>query len=475
MHNQLQISKKNETFPYVWVPNGLRGTLGATVSKIDSKTGRELARYRVCPPNIVADPSRTTVDLKGNCWISNRTCGTIVKIGLYEAGQAIDRNKNGFIDTSRDLNNNGVIEDSETLPWGKDECVLYEIVLIPEKEYTYIPGEPHDYADDYYHPGPRGIAVDADNNVWIGCYGSRKYYYVEGASGEIMKTVNVSPHTPYGATIDRNGILWSAGLNGMDLLRIDPTANPLKQSRIYLGHDVYGIALDYKSNLFVSGWTTRMLSKVNVSFKNGKKIWSRKKPELSGARGVTCMDNGDIWVSASHSGLVVRYSNEGTRTATLAFKNQPSGSAIDTDGKLWIFCREDSRIFRVDPKTNKIDLVKDIVGSGGHYTYSDMTGIISRTITTRVGDWVVTYDSDAADTIWKRVSWKSDEPEGTSIKASVRSSNDNKKWSRWEDVSNGGRLSSDQRGRYLQIWTTLQIKKGSKSPILYDLTITSSL
>ena len=57
-----------------------------------------------------------------------------MKIGHWQVGQWFDRNGNGVVDTSRDVNNDGLITDSELLPWGQDEAVLFEVVLIPGKE-----------------------------------------------------------------------------------------------------------------------------------------------------------------------------------------------------------------------------------------------------------------------------------------------------------------------------------------------------
>ena len=185
-NDQLQLSTENVILPFIWVPNN-----EGTVSKVNTETGDELARYWVSDG--AGSPSRTTVDLQGNCWIGNRQRGTVVKIGLYEAGQYIDRNGNGTIETSQDLNNDGDITGGEILPWGQDECVLYEVVLIPGKEGTFVPGT---YAGgyDYGHwsTSPRGLAIDASNNLWAGTWSTRRYFYIDGATGTILHNVDVS-------------------------------------------------------------------------------------------------------------------------------------------------------------------------------------------------------------------------------------------------------------------------------------------
>jgi len=105
VHDQLQLSEEPVTLPFIWVPNQGEGT----VSKVNTETGDELSRYRVGPAGDFCSPSRTTVDLFGNCWVGSRALGTAVKIGLLEAGEWIDRNSNGLPDTSVDTNGDGTL------------------------------------------------------------------------------------------------------------------------------------------------------------------------------------------------------------------------------------------------------------------------------------------------------------------------------------------------------------------------------
>jgi hypothetical protein len=95
----------------------------------------------------------------------------------------------------------GQISGDEILPWASDECVIYEVVLIGPDEGTYIPGQYQGaYTSDSWEIGPRGIAVDKSSNIWAGCFGSMKYYYIRGSDGQILKMIDVSSfnHTPYG-------------------------------------------------------------------------------------------------------------------------------------------------------------------------------------------------------------------------------------------------------------------------------------
>jgi len=471
VHDQLQLSKEHTTLPFIWVPN-----YNGTVSKVDTDTGRELGRYQIAPPDLPlgGDPSRTTVDLQGNCWVGNRRAGTVVKIGLHEAGQYIDRNGNGIIDTSRDLNGDGDIAGAEILLWGEDECVLHEVVLVEGYQGVYVPGEyTGPYDTDKWGVAPRGLAVDAENNLWVGTWSTMKYYYINGSTGEILQTVDVSPwdHHAYGAVIDKNGVLWSSGQMGYHILRLDPSGDFPTIRRVNMGHFVYGLGLDYLDHLFVSAWSDLRLSRVNITTEAIE--WRQYKAELLEARGVVCTSDNDVWVVSTYRGNVYRYDNEGVLRAVIDVGDGPTGVAVDWAGKVWVCNSGDEYIKRIDPATNTVDLEKCIIGSEGHYTYSDMTGMMSRTVTTRIGTWTVVLDSDAADTTWEAISWTGEEPEGTSITVKVRSSSDQGTWTAWEVVSNGASLNSTPDGRYVEIEVTFQAFTADVSPILYDLTVES--
>jgi DNA-binding beta-propeller fold protein YncE len=488
VHDQLQLSKEHVTLPFIWVPNQQ-----GTVSKVNTETGKELGRYWVAP--FPASPSRTTVDLYGNCWVGNRQAGTVVKIGLYEAGIWDDRNNDGIIQTSMDLNGDGDITGDELLPWGEDECVLFEVNLFQGNLGTYVPGTyPGPYDTELWRTSPRGLAIDADNNLWAGtCPGTianlysypSTYYHIDGETGAIKEHVVMSGHAAYGAVIDPNGILWSSmrptGIKDITpfLVRFDPST--LSRERIYLQNRyTYGLGLDYLGNLFVSGWNHGNLHRVNTnrfpgaSFpQSGLGEWTKGGP--NNARGVACTTDNHVWVASTSGDRVYRYDNNGNHKTNIYVGNGPTGVAVDAVGKVWVCNLYDDTIRRIDPATNTVDMTKHILGSGlggqYHYGYSDMTGIMARTITTRIGTWTVTFDSDESDTPWGTVSWKGEEPVGTSITVKVRSSNDESTWSAWETVIIGEWLSSTPNGQYLQIETTLQIVDGEVSPILYDLTV----
>lgn len=464
----LRLASQATTFPFIWVPNSNEGTISKVATRDDGeiRAGDEQGRYRVCPEDEHGDPSRTTVDIWGSCYVANRDTGTVVKVGLFEGGGYVDRNGNGWIETSRDLNGDGDITGAELLPWGEDECVLYEVVLTGEYEGTYAPGA-FPPAPDVDYPsgvGTRSIGVDASNNVWVGAFNVQRFWYIDGVTGEILDTVDVSSvnHTPYGAVTDSYGIVWSSGQSRRHVLRLNPADR--SYDLIQLGHFVYGLGIDRSNHLFVSGWDNSSLSCIDVT--SGQVLWTKSSPNHSSSRGVAVTSDGDVWIAESSADKVTRWSNGGVFKAEIPVGITPTGVAVDADGKVWVVDWGDEYMWRIDPATNTVDLQKQVIG-GRHYGYSDMTGIISGTVTTRRGEWTVVWDTQRENASYEKLRWRSAQPPNTSIVVSVRSSaNGVDDWSDWEIAGNGTILTTTPANRYLNISVKMQSPSGTASPTL---------
>jgi DNA-binding beta-propeller fold protein YncE len=466
-------SSAADVLPYIWVPNWTINQSCDSVSKVDTRTGRELGRYRTCPANVAGSPSRTTVDQEGNCWVGNRMSGTVVKIGLLESDQWEDRNGNGIADTSRDLNNDGQITGKEILPWGSDECVLLEIVLIPKAEQTYTPGKyPGPYTPE---PCPRALAVDPENNIWAGCYYTRMYYQIRGTTGEILRKVDVSidqndapmAHTPYGAVIDANGILWSSGHMADHILRLDP-ANDCKYSIIPIRHFAYGLGLHKDGYLFVSGYMDGKLSRIRLGDPNNQRTWGGMPTQ---AKGVVCTPDGDVWIANAAPGadaLVVRCTQEGRVIKKIPVGDTPTGLAVDSQGKVWVVDDGDEYIHRIDPNTNEVELSVRLPGAY-HYGYSDMTGFVTRNYTMRTGSWTIRHNTMAVDSQLGGLWWDADIPSGTSLRFFIRSSNDQQQWSPAQEMFQPCTACEVPPGRYFEVKAVF---KGSnaQTPVLRELT-----
>ena len=71
--DQLELSPTSTTWQFAWIANASEGT----ISKVNTQTGKEVGRYYTGPADGgngygYLSPSRTVVDLNGDCWVANR-------------------------------------------------------------------------------------------------------------------------------------------------------------------------------------------------------------------------------------------------------------------------------------------------------------------------------------------------------------------------------------------------------------------
>lgn len=217
--------------------------------------------------NLVSNrPSRTAVDFNGDMWVANRAFGlqpSVTKIA-GDVSRCIDRNKNGKIDTSSDLDGNGIITtdcNGDNLPdsgttacanglphefYGlDDECILFTVNYGDIDTYgrplALSPPDNNEFG-----------AVQASSNAWVGTWKNGTFFRINGDTGLIEKTVKIEDREgvqslPYGAVVDQYGILWAPNEAQTHLFYFD-TKDPTKQGMVSAdavgGTGFYGIAVD---------------------------------------------------------------------------------------------------------------------------------------------------------------------------------------------------------------------------------------
>jgi hypothetical protein len=334
--------------PYLWIPNAQDNS----VSKINTETGAEVGRYKVSGGD--GSPSRTTVDLYGNCWVINRGTGTAVKIGNVDEGipgiSYLDRNQNGIIDTSQPKADG----TATVLPWGQDEAILFEVKLFSSSKdpgaatYTYRDNLNQNQQYDNYQNDirPRGIAVDRDNNAWVATWAPQTMYYINGLDGTVLASFDAG-HSSYGMFLDGGDpdydYLWSTvGAGGNHVYRfkidrkrlLDGRSNYIVEKRRfdhftqypYNTNPLYTIVLDkisdpnhadlqrdivYNSARY-SGDNSHRIFRALLQESHESNVYQAlglPVPGNSWGRGVQADRFGSVWhaVSGSHNILRIRY------------------------------------------------------------------------------------------------------------------------------------------------------------------------
>jgi streptogramin lyase len=357
-------------FSFIWIANSPQNT----VSKIDTLTGEEVARYLAGPPT-QAEPSRTSVNLQGDVAIANRGdtgMGGVTKIAAKE-DDCIDKNGNGTIETSNGAGN--------VLAWGADECVLWNVE---------IPSEDH-------RRGPRPIAweglsegcVAMNPRLWIGWYDRNanvgKFQRLDGDTGAVLDQVDVPNWSsglewgPYGGAVDAEGDFWVLGWQQGPLVEIDGETLEVRRHEFPTPPQdqrwAYGIALDQHGNPWIA--SAGSAAKFDVETES----WTFITTGNQSMRGLMIDSEDRAWFAVDREeplggcglGLIDTSTNQVIESnIPLPGCQTPVGISIDVEGYVWVVDQGANTAFKVDPESYQVQL--DVGGLSQPYTYSDMTG-----------------------------------------------------------------------------------------------------
>jgi hypothetical protein len=385
-------------FSFLWAANAAEGT----VSKIDTRLHKEIARYRTGPDDW-PNPSRTSVNLDGDVAVVNRAGegapGGVTKI-ISDPKRCVDTNKNGKIDTSQG--------PADILAWGTDECVAWNRQLPTEsRPAAWTSGTRVD--DD-------GESELVDPKLWVSAPdpsgdGAVTVYLLNGATGNTEKQVTIpGVATPqyglYGGAVDKDGDLWAipvaVGVHANQAYLVHVPFESLdKYEKIPIPQNQgYGTTVDHNGNIWVgcdsavgSGgllqrydpeakdWQTADLS----MFANSSTWW---------IRGMTEDGKGHLWAAVVNTsvdksgGGILKVdidTLEGVEfigSEKLSGVSQPTGVSIDVLGQVWMvdqFAGGTGGAFALVPDSGEVFFVG---GLAEPYTYSDMTGFALRNVTT---------------------------------------------------------------------------------------------
>jgi streptogramin lyase len=494
--DQLQLNQITEPFPFVNIACSGRGT----IVRIDVNSGQILGEYLTAPDGMGRNPSRTTVDRLGNVWVANRDessggRGSVARIGLviggircnadgtdnpageylkppFQYNTAVDRDGDGLIRTSTGLgnilpwSNAGNADSNGGVSTAADECII---------NYVRVVGT-----------GTRTVAVDANNDVWVGGLNNTAHEKLDGVTGQPVPGTQFNVGAGgYGGLIDGNGVLWSAR-GGSGLLRFVPNpAPPPAGTATGLGNGWgnYGLGIDPATGNI---WHTDLGGgRVYVYLPNGTPLASHPQGDAY-AQGVAVDGSGNVWVAHSlYRSTVGHLRTDGTYVGTIAVGNGPTGVAVDANGKVWVANINSSTAQRIDPALGPIggggfpvgavDLTVNLGAGASPYNYSDMTGFVAIGATSPSGSWDVIYDSTALGTEWGTVSWTGYTPPGTTIKVEIRAADVETDLPSlaFVEVQNGVDFcGAGVAGQLLEVRASLSHDATTmESPILYDLTV----
>ena len=424
------ILNRNEVrFEYLWVANAGEGT----ISKVDTSELREVGRYDSVGPNNAAltpgsqnSPSRTGIDLNGDMFVANRAFGRQPSVTKIYNRDCIDRNGNGSIETSQDVNGNNLIDRNNPNEFfgQNDECYAW----------TKAVGRPGGTA--------RALAIDAGDaqnpygNVWVGMYTHREFHGIQGVTGDLIQRPGLTNpvsvgHQPYGAVVDSNGYVWSGTLSRGTIVGFDSVTG--RASGVITPRGVparsYGFTMDGENRLWVGAQTEGVNRYNPYSDINGNPIqdplagggeWRNSScgPHRCYMRGAGADAEGRIWFADNTTGMI------GYRVDTMQLIGQFSigggttGAGVDFNGFIWGVA-SGGYTGRIDPN-NPNDVRRVTVGSGP-YTYSDFTGFGLRNFTAPRGGYkMIVEGCEKLDTDWMTLDASATLPPETRIEFRIK-------------------------------------------------------
>jgi hypothetical protein len=426
--------------PLIWVANSSEGT----ISKIDTRTMKELARYRTGPDSF-PDPSRTTVSLNGDVVVVNRAGASATKIASKSTdciGKGAGTSKSG----------------SDVRAWGDDKCVLWN---------TPFPAGSLGRAGAF--DAEKGIDGSLSTGVWVGLYNLSKMEKLDSKTGKILAEIDVSPVRPYGAAADasHNIWVWGGGVGKIDGLT-------KKWTTIAPPPCAYGVAVDPKGRVWTSGGGCVARYTPSTSTWESLTIGSSN-------RGLAVDAKGSVWVADTSFGV-----HEISMDKLTSLKDVPMpggswvGMAIDFDGMVWAVNQGLSKATKIDPKTLA---PKDISVGSGPYTYSDMTGFQLRNAGSPFGKYYQTFMGCGPNAIWKTVDWTAITGTGTSIvvRARVADTADLLKTATFIEVAKQpsdtppidlvAKMGDAGKGQWIELEFALSSTSSSTTPILSSISV----
>ncbi|MBZ5712095.1 hypothetical protein [Nannocystis pusilla] len=346
----------------IWIANSGEGT----VSKIDTKTGQELGRYRT-RADAGGSPSRTSVNRHGDVAVANRTGGVTMVIARKE--RCIDKNNDGVIQTSTG--------GADLLAWGEDECVGWHTAL------AHGDNRPVAWTSGTLNPQ----TCEWENlDVWTGwsdvAPGTAVVALLDGDDGTIIQQVPI-PDLPqpwsgwygfYGAAVDQESNVWLSQLQGNNpqpawLVRVNRDDFTYDHWEVP-GEGGYGMTVTAEGYVWLCGRSTRRFDPLTAT-------WADAPLLNGGVHTGGCMGDGEGILYRGSYAQIHGIDTQTMQVVKTLDVGQPGddhiwGVAVDFDGKVWGVPRNGTRAYKIDPGTGATELV--FQGLVSAYTYSDMTG-----------------------------------------------------------------------------------------------------
>lgn len=405
--------------PFLWVPSAGQGV----VSKIDARSGVEIARYAMGPRNAKWIPRSVAIDSDGNAYIACQTeaAAKIVRIAATGASKSV---LSASEQTSFDVNRNG---RPNALVWGADSRV--SVVAQAGSSKTL----------------PTALVFDANGMLWVSLWGEQCAVAVDIDKGTAVHSVPIAGK-PDTLIVDLRGSLWALCSDMSKLCRINTMLGKSDGEHELTGQNIKSMCAGREDDTIWIGSASGLIC-LNVDTGN---YTINKVPGGASLGGVALDNAGNIWASCPEANQVVRFScADLSVTASVGAGRGASSICMDWDGYMWTLDEKGATATRIDPRSAKRSSTAATCGSPSSSTPFAASVMKSGFIPS--GSWRLLLDSKLKGAGWGAVAWDCSNS-GGHVKVAVRSS-DNPltiEEQQFIPVSNGIDFETPN-GRYLEV------------------------
>ena len=364
----LVLSKSMNCVPYIWVPS----PSDCVVSKIDARSGKEMARYRMGPEDSNWSPCAVATDSAGNAYVAcgGSGSGYVVKIQVYGASRSIRPTADS---TSFDFNGDG---KADVLPWGKDARVSVVAEVGSE---------------------PSTLIFDEQGVLWVGLWGEQSIVAVDMITGKAGGKVYLTgkPHTMITGS---RGSIWVLCGEARKLVCVDPLLASVRSTFDLGDADAQSMCAGDEKTIWLG--TTQGLARFDTS---AGAIVARSRDMI--ALGGVVLDRGDsVWAACPRLNQLTKFSPTDLSTvAQVSVGRTPVSVTADSDGYIWALNADSASASRVDPRSVTRAVTAHTASSP--FSSTPFAACALKPGISPSGGWRGLFDSGIRGAAWGTISW----------------------------------------------------------------------